>query len=101
MSALGYMLDTYSPRQQAELHIGSVLGASAVSLKRVPWLDRIASLVVGGGLSVAATQLQAPSGTGTESVCPPSQVPHMHAGDTLAAKSRNSAATDCTVVGNF
>eukprot|EP00892_Ulva_mutabilis_P012745 jgi/Ulvmu1/9843/UM056_0085.1 len=54
--ALGYMLEKYSPTQQAELHIESVLGRPLRA--RVPWLDRVASLLVGGGLSLAATELQ-------------------------------------------
>lgn len=67
VSALGYMLEKYSPRQQAALHIGSVLGDRLG--QQVPWLDRAASLLVGGGLSMAATQLQAPRRADAAQVC--------------------------------
>lgn len=55
VAALGYLLEKYSPAQQAELHIESAVGSAFDT--PFPWLDRMASLAIGGSLSFSATQV--------------------------------------------
>lgn len=57
LSALGYVLEQYSPEHRAadeeELRVGSVIGAAIG--EQLPWLDRAATFAIGGSLSFATT----------------------------------------------
>lgn len=74
--ALGYLLDNYSPQQQAELQIGSVVGDKLGD--RFPWLDRAAIVAVGGSLAIATAQAYQPRLAQADDASLPVRSPVLH-----------------------